>query len=125
MTRMGTYWNPWREMNRLRQEMDHLVHHEWAPLSRGTVGFPPVNLWENEKGLRVTAEIPGLDAAQLDVSLEKDVLTISGARAEVGSSNAEEDYVLVNGGLSRSSGPLSFPSKSIRINATRPMKRAS
>jgi HSP20 family protein len=93
MTRMGTYWNPWREMNRLRQEMDHLVHHEWAPLARGTVGFPPVNLWENEKGLRVTAEIPGLDAAQLDVSLEKDVLTISGARAEVGSSNAEEDYV--------------------------------
>ena len=31
MTRMGTLWNPWREMNRLRRDMDHLMNFEWAP----------------------------------------------------------------------------------------------
>src|ERR1700722_10042880 len=81
MSRIGTVWSPWREMNRLRREMDHLMHYEWAPLARGTSAFPPVNLWENEKGLVLTAEVPGLDASQLDVSLEKESLTISGGRA--------------------------------------------
>jgi HSP20 family protein len=93
MARMATLWNPWREMNRVRREMDHLMNHEWAPLARGTAAFPPVNVWENEKGLVLTAEIPGLDAAQLDVSLEKDTLTISGARTGNPAANAEEDFV--------------------------------
>jgi HSP20 family protein len=93
MSRMATYWNPWREMNQLRLEMDNLFQPQWAPHARGTVAFPPVNLWANETGLVLTAEIPGLDPAQLDVSLEKDGLTIAGARAAGGSQNADEDYV--------------------------------
>ncbi len=93
MTRMGTLWNPWREMHRLRRDMDHLVNFEWAPTVRGTGAFPLVNVWENEKGLVVTAEIPGIDPTQLDVSLEKDSLTISGARAASPAESAEEDYV--------------------------------
>jgi HSP20 family protein len=90
---MATLWNPWREMNRVRRDMDHLMNYEWAPLARGTAAFPPVNMWENEKGLVLTAEIPGLDASQLDVSLEKDTLTISGARTGSPAANAEEDFV--------------------------------
>lgn len=93
MSRMGTHWNPWREMNRLRREMDHLVNYQWAPLARGAAAFPPVNVWENENGLLVTAELPGLDPSQLDVSLEKDSLTISGARAGDAPAGSEEDFV--------------------------------
>jgi len=93
MARMATLWNPWREMNRVRREMDNLMNYDWAPLARGTAAFPPVNVWENETGLVLTAEIPGLDASQLDVSLEKDTLTISGARTGSPATNAEEDFV--------------------------------
>jgi HSP20 family protein len=93
MSRMGTLWNPWREMNRLRRDMDHLMNYEWAPLARGTATFPSVNVWENDKGLVVTAEIPGIDPAQLDVSLEGDSLTISGARAGSPATTGGEDYV--------------------------------
>jgi HSP20 family protein len=93
MARMATLWNPWREMNRVRREMDHLMNYEWAPLARGKAAFPAVNVWENETGLVLTAEIPGLDASQLDVSLEKDTLTISGARIGGPTANAEEDFV--------------------------------
>lgn len=93
MSRMATYWSPWREMNRLRQEMDYLFNPQWAQHARGAAAYPPVNVWENEKGLVLTAEIPGLDTAQLDVSLEKDALTIAGARAAGSAQNAEEDYV--------------------------------
>ena len=80
MTRMRTTWNPWREMHRLRREMNDLLNYPSWPASRGAVGFPPTNVWENEQGLLVTAEIPGIDPAALDVSLEKDTLTISGER---------------------------------------------
>jgi len=93
MSRMATYWNPLREMNRLRREMDYLFNPHWARQDRGAAAFPPLNMWENEKGLVLTAEIPGLDAAQLDVSLEKDTLTIGGTRAGESTQNAEEDYV--------------------------------
>jgi HSP20 family protein len=98
MSRMATLWNPWREMNRLRRDVDQLVNYEWAPLARGTAAFPPVNLWENEQGLVLTAEIPGIDPALLDVSLEKDALTISGGRAgnpaaNTETGNTEEDFV--------------------------------
>jgi HSP20 family protein len=90
---MGTLWNPWREMNRLRREMDHLVNYEGWPTSRGQTAFPPVNAWENEQGLVLTAEIPGVDPSQLDVSLEKDSLTISGQRAGGAPTTPEENYV--------------------------------
>jgi|HubBroStandDraft_6_1064221.scaffolds.fasta_scaffold197722_1 HSP20 family protein len=93
MSRMATYWSPWREMNRLRREMDHFVNHQWAPLAHGTAAFPPVNLWENQTGLVLTAEIPGLDASHLDVSLENDTLTIAGGRAGGPAASEEEDYV--------------------------------
>jgi HSP20 family protein len=80
-------------MNRLRREMDHLMNYEWAPLARGTAAFPSVNLLESEKGLVLTAELPGLDPAQLDVSLEKDSLTISGARASLSPDAEGENYI--------------------------------
>ncbi len=117
MSRMATYWNPWREMNRLRREMDHLVNYEWAPLARGTSAFPPVNLWENETGLVLTAELPGLDAAQLDVSLEKGALTISGGRAGEPAKAEGRIMSAANAGSSPSNGPSNSRSTSTRKNA--------
>lgn len=92
MTRMGTLWNPWHEMNRLRREVDHLINSDGWPASRGQVAFPAVNAWENAQGLLLTAEIPGADPAKLDVSLEKDVLTISGERSGEAPTTQEENY---------------------------------
>jgi HSP20 family protein len=80
-------------MNRLRREMDQLLGNQWAPMAQATAAFPPVNVLENEQGLIVTAELPGLDASQLEVSLEKDSLTIAGARSGKPTEKGEEDYV--------------------------------
>jgi HSP20 family protein len=90
---MATVWNPWREMNRLRREMDQLMTSEWWPTSRRSGTFPLVNVLENEKGLVLTAEVPGIDTAQLDVTLEKDSLTISGGRVPSPAGVAEENFV--------------------------------
>ncbi|GIK40693.1 MAG: hypothetical protein BroJett011_45260 [Chloroflexota bacterium] len=41
---------------------------------------PRVDVTENEKEVRITAELPGLEEKDIDVSLSNDVLTISGEK---------------------------------------------
>jgi HSP20 family protein len=47
---------------------------------RGTP-FPPVNLYEGEEGFVLTAEIPGVEGKDLQVTVEDQKLTIRGERA--------------------------------------------
>jgi len=90
---MTAVWNPWRDVNRLRHEMDQLFNQDWVAGTRRGAEFPPINVWENSTGLLLTAELPGLDPSQLDVSLEKDSVTISGKRVCESNGQTEENYV--------------------------------
>ncbi len=42
--------------------------------------FPPVNIYGNEEGFRVRAEMPGIDGESLDISCKRDQLVIRGER---------------------------------------------
>lgn len=42
--------------------------------------FPPVNVWTGPDDYVLTARIPGLNAADLDVTVTGDTLTIKGSR---------------------------------------------
>lgn len=44
--------------------------------------LPPLSVYTSDEGLRVVAEVPGLSAEQVDVSVEADRLTISGTFPE-------------------------------------------
>jgi HSP20 family protein len=87
-----TVWNPWREVNRLRQELDQLAGNEWWPNLRRTAAFPAVNASENDKGLTLTAELPGIDASKLEVHVDKDSVTVAGQRADAAGTK-DESYV--------------------------------
>jgi HSP20 family protein len=53
----------------------------FAPRSRrGSAFAPRVNIEEEDGKIRVTAELPGLDEQDFDVSLEDEVLTIKGEK---------------------------------------------
>ena len=41
-------------------------------------GLPPVDIYEDERGLVVIADLPGVEAGALDVGVERGVLTIRG-----------------------------------------------
>jgi HSP20 family protein len=77
----------------LRREMDTLFDEffkgfEMEPWGRlwgegnGTNFSPRVNVSESEKEIQVTAELPGIDPKDVDVSLARDVLTIRGEKQE-------------------------------------------
>ena len=54
--------------------------------------MPSVDIKENKKNLVVKAEIPGMDAKDIDLTLEKDMLIISGERSEEKEEEDENYY---------------------------------
>lgn len=72
----------WREANRLRQEMDRMFETAFPRLQRyRDAGFPAINVWTSkDEGIIVTAELPGVDPGDIDITVTVDKLTISGKR---------------------------------------------
>lgn len=58
-----------REMNRLFSTMGQ----------KSPTEYPAVNIWEKSGAAMITAELPGIDAEKLDISVSGDTVTISGA----------------------------------------------
>jgi HSP20 family protein len=74
----------------LRDELDRLWTsltaapplHGWAAARARTEAFPAVNVSESDDCITVEAEVPGLDAADVDVSVAGEELVLKGGRPE-------------------------------------------
>jgi len=64
-------------MQRLHREMNRVFSGLEQPLSQEV---PLVNAWLGEEDVVVTAELPGVDPAKVDISVVGNTLTISGTR---------------------------------------------
>jgi len=91
----------WQPFAALRGEVDRVFDNVWRgfgggmtrqaggelqPLWRLETAFgvtaPAVNLVESENEYRVTAELPGMDAKDVEVSMSGDILAIKGEKKE-------------------------------------------
>lgn len=73
--------NPWQEMDRLLQEIDEVSHRAIPGFSRKSKGdFPAVNLWSDEERVLLTAQLPGVDPKDLDITAKEDTVSIQGKR---------------------------------------------
>lgn len=72
------YEPPRRDWERLQREMNRL----FAGLSPApsAAAYPAMNVWANEDGAIVMAELPGMSTDNLDISVVGDTLTLSGVR---------------------------------------------
>jgi HSP20 family protein len=80
-----TPWRPFRELTAIRDEMNRiwnrffregtleLFRGEWAPA---------LDVSETKDSIVVKAEIPGMDAKNIDISLSGDILTIKGEKKQ-------------------------------------------
>lgn len=82
MTRMATIWDPWRELEQLRGEVNRLFSDWRRPALRRSAEFPAVNVWQNEQSLLLTAEVPGVNPDELDITVAGSSVTLSGRRRE-------------------------------------------
>ncbi len=70
-----------REMERLRREMNELFDRAGrAPRLSGASSYPAMNVWMDADGAIVTAELPGVDPNDLDISVQNNTLTLKGSR---------------------------------------------
>jgi HSP20 family protein len=102
-------WKPFREVSRLRREMDRLWDEFFGPGRRflrplEMEWLPAVDLAETADKVEIKAEVPGMDAKDIDISLTGDILTIKGEKKSE-REEKKESYHLVErsyGSFSRS-----------------------
>lgn len=99
MARDLVKWEPFREVSRLRREMDRLWEDFFGPGPRGLRPWseewtPAVDVAETAEKVTVKAEVPGLEAKDIDISLVGDLLTIKGEKKSE-RAESKEDYHLV------------------------------
>ncbi|MBX6370221.1 MAG: Hsp20/alpha crystallin family protein [Rhodospirillales bacterium] len=88
-----------REMDRLFSDFSRRFGEPFAEES-----FPKLDICETDSEIKVTAELPGIDEKDIDVTLRDDVLTIKGEK-KAEREEKEENYHLVErsyGSFSRS-----------------------
>ena len=69
--------DPFAEMRRLQDEMNRLFSsYQSAP----STSFPPVNAFANEDGVALSAQMPGVEQDDLEISVFRDTLTLRGKR---------------------------------------------
>jgi HSP20 family protein len=76
-------YEPWLLMNRLHRDLDRLFNSpaNGEEQQQSVVDWaPPADIREEEKQFVIHADLPGVEPKNIDVSLEKGVLTIRGRR---------------------------------------------
>jgi HSP20 family protein len=88
LTMLLTRWNPWGtnvwgQLNQLQNEVNR-IFERYDEGRQEPVAFPPLNLWENENGYQLEAELPGVELADLDITVTgPNQLTLKGQRKVV------------------------------------------
>jgi HSP20 family protein len=68
-------------MDRLQRDMNRLFNQYSPTRLRTAPSYPAINIWTNEDGQFVSAEMPGLHVDDIDINVNDNVLTISGQRS--------------------------------------------
>lgn len=69
-----------RQMNRL---FDDFFQDLDSPLTRGlTAGWPAVEVHDDDRQVKVVAELPGMEEKDIDLSLREGVLTLKGEKSQ-------------------------------------------
>ena len=79
-----TRWDPLRELSALQNRMSRLFEEQYGSgreesLTAGAF-VPPVDIYEDEHGIQLKLEVPGIEEKDLDVKVENNVLTVRGER---------------------------------------------
>ncbi len=83
-------WQPWQEMDHLRRQMDRLLDDfmhtssELSLLPKATEATwaPAIELKESDGEILLKAQIPGIEAKDLDIQVMQDAVLITGEKKE-------------------------------------------
>lgn len=70
------YWQPWREIDTLRHQFDQLF--DSVALGNSADWSPAIELKDTGNEFVLRAQLPGIDAKDLDVQVTKDAVSLAG-----------------------------------------------
>jgi HSP20 family protein len=73
-------WDPFREFNTLSGRLGTFFGKDWELPTSTTAWNPSVDIFENDNEVVVKAELPGVNAKDIEVRLENNVLVLKGER---------------------------------------------
>jgi HSP20 family protein len=78
-----TRWDPFREMNSLQSTLNRVFQDYGRGndelLNSGSF-VPPVDIYEDQNGITLKMEVPGVSQQDINISLENNTLTVTGER---------------------------------------------
>ncbi len=75
------YRDPWETLREFQGEVDRILHGSTAGYTDTASDWvPPIDIKEGEDAYEVSADVPGVDPKDIEVSLEDGVLTVKGER---------------------------------------------
>ncbi len=84
-------WDPLRELRTLREGVERTFGRYGRLFDSPTDHTPPVNVYRDDDGVTVTAEVPGVLSRDISIVTEGDVLRIS-AKRSASEGVRDEDY---------------------------------
>ena len=78
-------WAPFRDMLNIQDEMNRLFNAYFAQSpekGEGMVWHPFVDISESDDAIMVTAEVPGMKKEDIKVSIQDNILTLSGEKKQ-------------------------------------------
>ena len=108
-------WKPFREVSRLRNEMDRLWDEYFGPGRRALkpmeeAWLPAVDVSETGDKITVKAEIPGMEAKDIEISMVGDTLTIKGEK-KAEREEKDENYHMVERSYGSFSRAMKLPAQ--------------
>jgi HSP20 family protein len=86
-------WDPWREMDALRREMNRLFEHAGngdSPFSRTAFlpgrsarAYPLMNMRDDKENVYLEALAPGLNPESLQITVHRDTLRVEGEKQAI------------------------------------------
>lgn len=90
MFQINHAFDAFRELDAIRNEVSRAFFGDDGPLHRYRLEKPAMNVWRNDDGLIVTADLPGVNVDELDITVEGDTLSIKGQFTDDSADEATE-----------------------------------
>ena len=72
---------PWQDLDDWQRDMYRLFSNVFAgPRVQRAPSYPAMNVWTNQNGALLTAELPGVNPEDIDITVVGDMLTLTGVR---------------------------------------------
>jgi HSP20 family protein len=98
-------FEPLRELDNLNNRLHKFFGEFPANIDMGFSFSPRVDIYADEKNIFIQAEIPGINKADMKISLQDNILTISGTKKKRDEKNEDKQYFrneIIYGDFSRS-----------------------